>query len=518
MTKRGALLVSLGILTACLAGCAGDDGLVDEESVGSALLPAGGICGNSLQPPLAKWSSPARNRVEALLSGSTYTYTRDGSSYTKSDSSFHPDAPDLPLTLQELADAPLANISRTYTTATPKAWNATLAQLEQMVKYLTDCALAPTATVNLSITDAFAGDGIDNPPLHVTLSGIAGATKLALAPDWAKRALSASERELVSACLASNMNKHAHFVQKSDRKPGYPVIASDSKALYPYLEGAFFGDAFDPSVGLFSCGYAPNRALSALSGRECTRADGRCNGITYVGSCDSVCKERYNGNTTGNPLFISRTTGTGASVEGYSTCQAEPGGRDFMAITTFLRNREGGALVNDYNRILAPSGATLDHGYCDNLDIVSGLSMDAGNNLSALVCKSSPELDVWPESVDLVFAPNTSRTRGSRTFPTPWEGAGNYKLECAPGEAISAWSTYLGHFHSISCTPHNFHGEFCRPVMFPSPLADNRGFTLSHDELPAHHRLECQGNEHVAGVAYGPGTDPAAKGILCCAN
>jgi hypothetical protein len=159
-----------------------------------------------------------------------------------------------------------------------------------LLKYVVRCALAAGTTLSAEIdgqTYTFPGS-------------------LGIAPEWQSDTLSAGAQREISACLLAHVNLFGISVAISARQAGLPVSVEEEERFSTY-EGAFFGQLFaDPprmyacaadSAPDFSVSY-PNHDLSAGDRllRRCTDAD-TC-GFTVLGSCETACDERDDGNYT----------------------------------------------------------------------------------------------------------------------------------------------------------------------------------------------------------------------------
>jgi hypothetical protein len=115
-----------------------------------------------------------------------------------------------------------------------------------------------------------------------------------LAPDWEYRAMSASEKRWVSACLLSRVNAYGISVAISMRgeHAALATVAGETGA-FGLVEGAFYGDVFtstDEKMEMIACRGAAQAAgeTGGLVDRDCTElgANGltKC-GFTYAGDC-----------------------------------------------------------------------------------------------------------------------------------------------------------------------------------------------------------------------------------------
>jgi hypothetical protein len=137
-------------------------------------------------------------------------------------------------------------------------------------------------------------------PAGQVVEGVAGGQPLSfqgsvgLAPDWEYRAMSASEKRWVSACLLARVNAYGVSVPISMRgeHAALALGAGESEA-FGLAEGAFYGDVFASSNGkmeMLACRGAGQAAgeTGGLVDRDCTEpaANGltQC-GFTYAGDC-----------------------------------------------------------------------------------------------------------------------------------------------------------------------------------------------------------------------------------------
>jgi hypothetical protein len=119
---------------------------------------------------------------------------------------------------------------------------------------------------------------------------------LGLAPGWAHgRPASVAEQQLVSACLASHVNKFGVSVPISvlglTATGQYIPFTLDELARYSRKEACFFGNLFT-GEGLFVGRDGPQLSSSESSPRACALSseDNPCPPITYAGRCDQLCE------------------------------------------------------------------------------------------------------------------------------------------------------------------------------------------------------------------------------------
>jgi hypothetical protein len=119
---------------------------------------------------------------------------------------------------------------------------------------------------------------------------------IGLAPAWATRAPTVTERRWVTACLLSRTNVNGVLVNISMRSDTNTALLTGvaERALYTQAEGAFYGDLFAPTPVTYACS---NRGWTALSGtfRACAlSAAGSLTdcGFTYAGPCTTACTDK----------------------------------------------------------------------------------------------------------------------------------------------------------------------------------------------------------------------------------
>jgi hypothetical protein len=119
---------------------------------------------------------------------------------------------------------------------------------------------------------------------------------IGLAPAWADRVPTQSERRWVTACVLARTNLYGAPVQISLRG-GHPALATTAAELQHYatIDGGFYGDLFDPNEQTwFACDGSSgvendptNHSLRACADTN----DGVTTlcGFTATGHCPSVC-------------------------------------------------------------------------------------------------------------------------------------------------------------------------------------------------------------------------------------
>lgn len=131
----------------------------------------------------------------------------------------------------------------------------------------------------------------------LTLTDAGGATyqfrgSIGLAPAWATRAPTVSERRWVSACVLGRTNLYGVEVQISMRHDTNPALAATPAeiATFKVVEGAFYGDLFQESPAMFACSARTWTEATPERPRACALShDGvttEC-GFTYTGSCNA---------------------------------------------------------------------------------------------------------------------------------------------------------------------------------------------------------------------------------------
>jgi hypothetical protein len=156
------------------------------------------------------------------------------------------------------------------------------------LRYAVGCAFNPSQSFSFSWTDALGA-------VHdETYQGALG-----LAPGWAYGPLWGSGQRIVSACLAARTNYFGVTVHLSVRGAVEALRENTSAAelaAYPYVEGAFWGNLFSSSPGLYACYNPANVAHSRADQRDCATgyldSAGQlhsCGPIVLTGSCDDQC-------------------------------------------------------------------------------------------------------------------------------------------------------------------------------------------------------------------------------------
>jgi hypothetical protein len=149
------------------------------------------------------------------------------------------------------------------------------------MSYIVGCAMATGQNLTLQDTSG----------VSYTMAGWIG-----LAPGWATRVPTVSERRWVSACLFARTNLYAIPVNISMRHDTNTTLAASpsEKTTYNQAEGAFWGDIFASTPVMYACASqqfatTTNQGIEGL--RACTRpgSDGlsQC-GFTFTGYCGTT--------------------------------------------------------------------------------------------------------------------------------------------------------------------------------------------------------------------------------------
>ncbi|MEO0485201.1 MAG: hypothetical protein AAF092_04745 [Pseudomonadota bacterium] len=162
---------------------------------------------------------------------------------------------------------------RTYVEIVNPDRIATEAARHQL-KYLASCALAQGTVLRGSVGEQ-----------RYEFPGAMG-----LAPHWGTRALSASERRWVSACILARTNAFGANVLISMRNPDgiHAVLNSQPEELesHTLYEGGFFGDVFAEDAVAFVCigaDHAADIPARLARKRVCTHPTDDGSGITQCG-------------------------------------------------------------------------------------------------------------------------------------------------------------------------------------------------------------------------------------------
>ena len=126
-----------------------------------------------------------------------------------------------------------------------------------------------------------------------------------LAPAWATRAPTISERRWVTACLLARTNVFGVAVNISMRHDTNLALLSTTteRNTYSKPEGAFYGDIFATTPQLFACGNRTWTTYQPSTFRACALSS---NGI------ESDCSFTYTGACTASTTCTDRTAPFGA--------------------------------------------------------------------------------------------------------------------------------------------------------------------------------------------------------------
>lgn len=175
------------------------------------------------------------------------------------------------------------------------------ADARQNLKYLSSCALDK----NTVLVGVYKGQEYEFP----------GA--MALAPSWAERALTGSERRWVSACILARTNAFGAHVQISMRSPlnKHETLNATQKEMesHTLYEGGFFGDIFsETDAGAFVC-LGPNHVVDMPAQKKrqrvCTHdaLDGsmltQC-GFVSIGVCPKNSAPLINGKAWNEVIHV----------------------------------------------------------------------------------------------------------------------------------------------------------------------------------------------------------------------
>ncbi|WP_437722493.1 hypothetical protein [Sorangium sp. So ce861] len=187
-----------------------------------------------------------------------------------------------------------------------------------LVKYTVSCAFNESQSFRFSWTDAAGATHNEVYPGH-----------LGLADRWDRRPLDEDGKQMVSACLAAHTNRYGVSVLISMRSPQNPLrreVESDELAMYPHVEGAFWGNLFAETPYLRACYDDSSVEIARAARRDCAAghpgADGDLEGcglIEIVGSCQDHCGKLHR------------------SGQYYKNCDDPESGKTRYVITTGLR-------------------------------------------------------------------------------------------------------------------------------------------------------------------------------------
>jgi hypothetical protein len=207
----------------------------------------------------------------------------------------------------------------------------------ELLQYIVGCAIPP----DVSLEANYQGT-------HYVFPGEVG-----VAPKWTERALKATEKRWVSACLISRVNAFDVSVPISIRGPHDSLTVTQSEATdFTIEEGAFYGDIFrpieEPIIWVACRGRDKAAGMGvSLDERICTEPDPahpgltKC-GFTYAGDCADwvkpknayACKKwlTHDDSCHGGP------SDSGISMHGggyYEQCYDEPGNGHWPGATKY---------------------------------------------------------------------------------------------------------------------------------------------------------------------------------------
>jgi hypothetical protein len=190
--------------------------------------------------------------------------------------------------------------------------------------------------------------------------------------------------------------------------------------------------------------------------------------------------------------------------------------------------RDPNAIVCDTNSDCkqqpATDGSDWDHGrwkkQCDTYSWMTGVSIDPSLNANAFRCEMRP---------DFVSYVANWQTEGfssaQRSSTSDWD-PGYTKAECPLNEYVSGYSVNTsgggkGSLGNIRCVsgPSEGNNTSCHGVTFSPnyPPSGNVGYVEgSSDWAPGAYKLECAGDEHMAGISTTASSGGRIHGILCC--
>jgi hypothetical protein len=153
----------------------------------------------------------------------------------------------------------------------------------EVMSFIVGCALGSNQSVTLK----------DPNNISYTYPGL-----INLAPAWASRAPTVSERRWVSACVLARTNLYGLPVNISMRHDSLLALTTTSpeRSAYTNAEGAFYGDLFAMPQTWYACAnrtwtqYTPNSFRACALSANGSTTD--C-GFTYTGMCNSsTCSDR----------------------------------------------------------------------------------------------------------------------------------------------------------------------------------------------------------------------------------
>ncbi|MBA3465084.1 MAG: hypothetical protein H0T46_34440 [Deltaproteobacteria bacterium] len=147
-----------------------------------------------------------------------------------------------------------------------------------VMAYIVGCALRTGETVTLQ----------DTAGTQYTMAGWIG-----LAPAWATRAPTVSERRWVTACILARTNVNGvpvHISMRHDSNLALLTTAAE-RTQYSQVEGAFYGDLFASTSVWYACSNRGWTTLSPGTFRACALSPNGITtdcGFTYTGACTNT--------------------------------------------------------------------------------------------------------------------------------------------------------------------------------------------------------------------------------------
>ena len=155
------------------------------------------------------------------------------------------------------------------------------ADSREVFSYVVGCALASGTSLTAQ----------DSKGVSYVFQGAIG-----LAPAWATRIPTVSERRWVSACLLARTNLYGIQVQISLRHDTNSALSTSAAELSQFsrTEGAFYGDLFASPQSWFACSGRSWTQFATNSLRMCalsTNGSTTDCGFTYAGPCNTACSD-----------------------------------------------------------------------------------------------------------------------------------------------------------------------------------------------------------------------------------
>jgi len=152
-------------------------------------------------------------------------------------------------------------------------------------------------------------------------------------------------------------------------------------------------------------------------------------------------------------------------------------------------------------------------GDCNNLEVVTGISVSPQNWGRAAVCRRDQKAGVYRAT--LSQPGEQRRMQRGVNGTTDWDW-GFYKMECGQGERISGVSQTCSStpaFHSIRCSSGYLADYNCETVQIGG--GDHRSSVLTDDWDWGYSKTECSPGKVAVGVSVEPSTGKLHK-LLCC--